>query len=350
MKIFKWLCLGLILLAPPTAWATDANYQAKVEKIIEEKHIEVMGVEQKYQKLELVIVEGSRQGEKVVVENGNQPIANLAEYRVGNRVVISGEPQWQIVDFSRTDSLWLLMVIFVALTVFIAGKKGMWSVVSMMLTFWVIFSVILPQILAGNNPVLIAFLGSILIIPVSFYMSHGLNKKTSVAILGSIIALVLTSILAGFFINFGHLSGMSSEEAGMLSLGRGGTLNMKGILLASMVIGALGVLDDITISQAAIVDELSVTAKLKKFKDLYSRAMNIGKDHITSTVNTLVIAYAGAALPLMLIFKNNPHPFTDIINFEIIAEEIIRTLVGSIGLILAVPITTALAAWWYRRN
>ncbi len=134
----------------------------------------------------------------------------------------------------------------------------------------------------------------------------------------------------------------------MLSIDQG-NLNMKGILLAGIVIGALGVLDDITISQAAIVDELAKTANLTKAKDLYTRSMVIGKDHITSMVNTLVLAYTGASLPLLLIFTNNPHPFSEIINYELIAEEIIRTLVGSIGLILAVPITTMIAANSYKK-
>lgn len=134
----------------------------------------------------------------------------------------------------------------------------------------------------------------------------------------------------------------------MLSIDQG-NLNMKGILLAGIVIGALGVLDDITISQAAIVDELAKTANLTKAKDLYTRSMVIGKDHITSMVNTLVLAYTGASLPLLLIFTNNPHPFMEIINYELIAEEIIRTLVGSIGLILAVPITTMIAANSYKK-
>jgi len=134
----------------------------------------------------------------------------------------------------------------------------------------------------------------------------------------------------------------------MLSLDKK-TLDMTGILMAGIVIGALGVLDDITVSQSAIVEELSETAKLTKVKDLYSRAMIIGTDHITSMVNTLVLAYAGASMPLLLMFVNNPHPMSEIINYELIAEEIIRTLVGSIGLVLAVPITTYLAARWYKK-
>jgi len=220
----------------------------------------------------------------------------------------------------------------------------------MVFTFVVLFAFVLPRISSGDNPVWIASIASILIIPVSFYLSHGLNKKTTVAIAGSVVALIITCILGYIFINLCYLTGLSSEEAGMLSISRSGALNMKGLLLAGLVIGALGVLDDITVSQAAIVSELVTTAKLVKMKEIYDSAMNIGKDHITSMVNTLVLAYAGAALPLLLIFIDNPRPFSEVINYEMIAEEIVRTLVGSIGLVIAVPITTAIAAYIYKRG
>jgi uncharacterized membrane protein len=311
-----------------------------------------MGAQQLYQKLELEL--STPDHKKITIENGNQPLANIVKYSVNDRVLVNlttnldNSQEYVIVDFVRKDSLILLSVIFVILLVLIAKWKGLSSILGMIFTFFVVFVFILPHILSGDNPVLIAIIGSLVIIPVSFYLAHGLNKKTTVAIIGSIITLIIITILGSIFIKLGHLTGFSSEEAGMLSIGQI-SLNMKGILLAGIVVGALGVLDDITISQAAIVDELSNTAKLIKVKDLYSRSMVIGKDHITSMVNTLVLAYAGASLPLLLIFVNNPHPFGEIVSYEMIAEEIIRTLVGSIGLILAVPITTFIAANWYKK-
>lgn len=327
------------------------NQSARVVNIIEEKQIEIEGRKQLYQKLELLLDTADK---KIIVENGNLPLVNIIKYSINDHVLLSsdinldGDKEYFITDFIRKDSLILLSIIFIILLLFIAKWKGLSSLLGMIFTFFVVFTFILPRLLAGNNPVLIAVGASLVIIPVSFYLAHGFNKKTTIAIISSIISLIITAILASIFTQIGHLTGLSSEEAGMLSIDQG-NLNMKGILLAGIVIGALGVLDDITISQAAIVDELAKTANLTKTKDLYSRSMVIGKDHITSMVNTLVLAYAGASLPLLLIFTNNPHPFSEIINYELIAEEIIRTLVGSIGLILAVPITTMIAANSYKK-
>jgi len=328
------------------------SVEAKIVKIVEEREIVVMDKEQLYQKLELELNTSDKK--VVIIENGNLPLANTIKYSINDNVLVTqnispdGTEEYIITDFVRNDSLILLAIIFVILLVIIAKWKGLFSLFGMIFTFVVIFAFVLPRLLAGDNPVLIAIIASLIIIPFSFYLAHGFNKKTTIAIISSIISLIITAILASIFTQIGHLTGLSSEEAGMLSIDQG-NLNMKGILLAGIVIGALGVLDDITISQAAIVDELANTAKLTKVKDLYGRSMVIGKDHITSMVNTLVLAYAGASLPLLLIFTNNPHPFSEIINYELIAEEIIRTLVGSIGLILAVPITTLIAANWYKK-
>jgi len=213
----------------------------------------------------------------------------------------------------------------------------------MAISFLIIFSFILPQIVSGANPVEIAILGSLVIIPVSFFLSHGFNRKTFVAIVGTLIALVITGILSNIFVDTAHLTGFASEEAGFLQVIKQGTINMKGLLLAGIIIGVLGVLDDITISQSSIVFQLKETNSRLTMDELYKRAMDVGQDHISSMVNTLILVYTGAALPLLLLFINNPHPFSEIINYEIIADEIVRTLVGSIGLVLSVPITTFVA-------
>lgn len=343
------------LFQPQTVLAIEPSYQATVTKIIEQKNIEVFGARQIYQKIELTINTADKKGELVTIENGNQPLANIITYKVGDRVYIThtsdpdGNKVFQITDFVRQDALLLLFIIFVGLTVLIAKFKGFSSMISMSLTFVILFSFVLPQISQGKNPVIIAIVSSIFIIPISFYMSHGINRKTTAAILGSLISLTITSVLAYVFIRLTHLTGFSSEEAGMLSIDRRGVLDMKGLLLSAIVVGTLGVLDDITVSQAAIADELSKVGNFKKVSELYSRTMVIGTDHITSMVNTLVLAYAGAALPLLLMFVDNPQPLITILNNEMIAEEIVRTLIGSIGLIVAVPITTYIAARWFHR-
>jgi len=346
-------------MAAKNVWAqenTSVSFEAKIEKVDEEKQIEFEGQKQLYQKLEVRILNGDEKNNLVTIENGKEALANVTKYEIGQKVIVtkdedlSGNELYSITDFVRRDSLWVLGIIFVILTVLIGKWKGIMSILGMVFTFVVVFVYLLPQLSAGANPILVATVASIIIIPISFYMAHGVSQKTTVAIVSSIIALFATAILSLMFISLGRLTGLSSEEAGMFLVQRSGNFNMKGLLLCGIIIGALGVLDDITIAQAAVVTELIKSSEKPKGRVIYRQAMNVGRDHISSMVNTLVLAYAGASLPLLLIFINNPHSFGEIINYEFMAEEIVRTLVGSIGLILAVPITTLIAVNWIRKE
>ena len=337
----------------PSEALFDETLEAKVVEIVEEEFRipEYADEKQLYQKLKLLVTKGSLKDKEIIVESGNVPSANLPKYEAGNKVIVSyskdleGTGIFFITDFVRRGSLFWLFIIFVILTVSVAGWRGAFSLLGLAISFIIIFSFILPKILSGSDPVGTVILGSLIIIPVTFFFSHGLNKKTLVAIAGTLIALVITGFLANIFVEVSKLTGFASEEAGFLQVASYGEINMKGLLLAGIIIGVLGVLDDITISQSAIVFELHKANVKLKFGELYKRAMNVGQDHIASMVNTLVLVYTGAALPLLLLFINNPHPFTEVVNYEIIADEIVRTLVGSIGLVLAVPITTLLASW-----
>lgn len=327
--------------------------EAVIVKVIEEKDIQPRGQQnwQLYQKLELLITKGSLKERKIIIENGLLLMANVQKYSEGEKVMVSfskdykGNDNFYISDYMRRDSLMWLFIIFIALTIYIAKWRGISSLLGMGLSFLVIFFYILPNILSGTNPVQVSIIGSFIIVPLTFYFSHGFNKKTTVAVIGTVIALTITGLLANFFVQMAKLTGFASEEASFLQIAKQGVIDMKGLLLAGIIIGALGVLDDITISQSAIVFHLKEANSKLKFDDLYKRAMNIGQDHISSMVNTLILVYTGAALPLLLLFINNPHPFSEIINYELIADEIIRTLVGSIGLILSVPITTFIASF-----
>jgi len=213
----------------------------------------------------------------------------------------------------------------------------------MLLSFGVLFIFVLPQIQAGRDPVLIAVISSIFIIPITFYLSHGFERKTTIAVIGTFIALVITGILAVLFVNGAHLNGFS-EDAMFLQTMDGVQYNLRGILLSGIIIGTLGVMDDITVSQTSIVFQLYDVKKDMTVMELFTRSIQIGKDHIASMVNTLVLVYTGASLPLLLLFMNNPRPLGEILSVEAVSTEIVRTLVGSIGLILAVPITTFLAS------
>lgn len=305
----------------------------------------------KYQLLEVAITKGERKNELIYVENGGYDIADYQEYKINDKLLISysrdldNNDVYHIADYLRQNTLFTLFIIFIVVSIVITGTWGVSSLIGMGFSFLIIFKILLPLIIKGYNPVLVAVGSSILIIPVNFYLSHGFNKKTHVAIIGTIISLIITGFLAAFFISQSRLTGFSSEEAGFLFFEKT-EINMVGIILAGIIVGTLGVLDDVTVSQSAIVFQLKSLNNKLKFKELYFRAMRIGKDHISSMINTLVLVYAGASMPLLLLFINNPRPISEVINYELIAEEIIRTLIGSIGLILAIPITTLIAVYF----
>jgi uncharacterized membrane protein len=334
----------------------EETLEGKIVKILEEEIVIQAGEQNLYQELEVLITKGSLKDEKVIVEVGNIPLVGRPKYKEGEHVLISysqdfeGNPSFYIADYLRRQSLLWLFLAFVVLTTVVAGWRGISSLLGMALSFLVIFQFILPKISIGVSPILAAITGSLFIIPITFCLSHGLNQKTTIAIVGTIISLIITGILASMFVDAAKLTGFASEEAGFLQVVKQGTVNMKGLLLAGIIIGVLGVLDDITISQAAIVHQLREANPKLKPRELYRKAMDVGKDHISSMVNTLVLVYTGAALPLLLLFINSPRPFLELINYEIVADEIVRTLVGSLGLILAVPITTFFASLAAKRH
>lgn len=336
----------------------DEKFEAIVTTIIEEKEIIPQGGTDKqlYQKIELRGTSGAYKDKKVIVENGNFASASIQKYSVNDKLYIShakditGNDMYYVTDFVRRDALLWLFVIFISVVLLIGRKYGFMSLLGMGLSFIVIFRYILPNILTGKNPVTTAIIGSFMIVPITFYLSHGWNKKTTVAIVGTIISLVITGILASIFVGLAKITGFSSEEASFVQIIHQGSVDIKGLLLAGIIISGIGVFDDITVSQAAIVVQLKETSPKLTLHNLYTKAMSVGHDHIASVVNTLVLVYTGSVLPLLVLFIGNPLPFSEVINTELIAEEIIKTLVASIGLILAVPITTYIAAYVFSKN
>jgi uncharacterized membrane protein len=274
-------------------------------------------------------------------------------FRVGDSVILGkndagDDDSYYLVDRVRRNSLYWLAGIFGGVIVLVARTRAIRSMLALVASFVVIFSFTLPQLLMGNPPVLISMITAAIIIPLTFYLSHGFTIKTHVAVIGTLIALLITAVLASLFVRGAHLSGYASEEAAFLQAERS-SLNIQGLLLAGMIIGVLGILDDVTVSQAGIVKQLLSANSMLSVKQLYKKAMDVGTDHIASMINTLVLVYAGASMPLLLLFVGSPKSVTEIINYEMVAEEIVRTLTGSIGLVMAVPITTLLAAWWFKR-
>lgn len=351
----------ILLIVPFSAFAQttkapkEIRYEAVIRDILDEREVAINGKKQLYQKLEVEITKGREKGKKLKVENGNVAQANARSYKIGDKVFVSiskvagGRDFVFISDYVRTGPIYLLFAIFAGLAILIGRRQGAASLLGLIISFVIIFGFLLPQILAGQDPVTATIIASLFIVPLTFYLSHGLNKKTTAAVIGTIIALIATGILANIFVEALRLTGTNSDEATFLTSLTGGTINFRGLLLAGIIIGGLGIFDDITISQASIVAELKKVGNLS-FWQLYAKGMNVGRDHIASMVNTLVLVYAGAAMPLLLLFVKSPQPFTQIINYEILAEEIARTLIASIGLILAVPCATLIACFLYSQK
>jgi uncharacterized membrane protein len=252
-------------------------------------------------------------------------------------------PYYNIQDLERGRPLLVLVAVFVGAVVAFGRWQGIRSLVGLGLSFLVIVSFVVPAILRGHSPVLVAVTGAMAIMLLSLYLSHGIGRKTTAAVVGTALALGLTAALAIAFVAAASLTGLASEEALSANFAVGG-LSLRGLLLAGIIIGGLGVLDDVTMSQASLVAELHHANPTAGMAALVPRALRVGRDHIAATVNTLFLAYAGAALPLLILFVTGQDSLGTVATTEIVAVEVVRALCGSVGLIAAVPLTTVLAA------
>ena len=257
------------------------------------------------------------------------------------QVAVAG-PAWSFYDFQRGTPMLILALMFVAIVLVFARLRGALSLLGLGASLALVLVFVVPAILDGKSPVAVAVVSSLAVALITIPLAHGGGPKTLAAVLGTAASLLLTVLLAWFFTNAAHLTGLASEEASLLQLA-GANLSLQGLLLAGMVIGALGVLDDVTVSQASTVLALRAANPTLGFRRLFSLAQHVGRDHVSATVNTLVLAYVGASLPILLIFHTADLGAGDALTTEIVATQVVGTLVGSIGLIAAVPLTTALA-------
>jgi uncharacterized membrane protein len=252
-------------------------------------------------------------------------------------------PAYAFSDFERGSPMLWLAAAFIALVVVFGRLRGVLSLVGLAASLAIVLAFVVPAILREESPLAVALAGAMAVMLVTIPLAHGLGPKSLAAIVGTALSLLLVAGLAAAFTELTHLTGLSSEEATLLRLG-GVEVDFQGLLLAGIVIGALGVLDDVTVSQASTVLALrSANPELAR-PHLYRAALVVGRDHLSATVNTLVLAYVGASLPILLIFASGEAGFGDAVNTELVAKEVVATLVGSIGLIAAVPLTTLVAA------
>ncbi len=263
----------------------------------------------------------------------------------GDRVVVrGGDGQYAIVDHDRRRGLIALVALFAAAVIAFARWRGVTSLIGLAVTFGVLLLFVLPAIQQGTSPLPVAIVGAATIMFAVIYLTHGVSVSTSIAVLGTLASLVLTGVLGLFVTDALYLTGSGTEEAAILTNVLSG-VDLRGLLLAGIIIGTLGVLDDVTITQTAIVNELALADRTMPGRRLYTAAQRIGRAHVASVVNTIILAYAGASLPLMLLLVVGGTGAMDILTTQAISAEIVRSVVGTLGLIAAVPITTALAAW-----
>lgn len=299
--------------------------------------------------------DGPRAGRDLVQLVPAEP--STPRFAVGDEVVLAysggdaDDPgSYQITDFQRGGSLLWLAGAF-ALAVLALGRwRGLASLVALGLSFVILALFVLPSILGGNNPLAVAVTGACLIMFVVLYLSHGFSARTSCAVLGTLVSLALIGVLGALFSAATRLTGLDDTTANLIGTLGGVPIDARGLVLAGLVIGALGVLDDVTVTQASAVWELRDADPSMGPRALFAAGMRIGRDHVSSAVNTLVLAYAGAALPLMLLFTVSSAGIGQILTSQDVATEIVRTLVGSIGLVASVPLTTGLAALVAARN
>ena len=324
---------------------------ARVTRIVDEGQIELNGKSQLYQVMRVEILEGDYKGIPFDIDYGKRTLrSDNFRFAPGDQVYVLVDKSPNNVltayyeDYVRSKPLAILLIAFV-LSILILGRwKGLGSLIALAISMFMIVEYIIPHILSGEDPVKVSLIGSGILLGLTLYLTYGWNLKTHASVLSMILSLMLTGGLSLLFVFLARLTGYGDENSLYLMQMSSIQIDPRGLLLGGMIIGALGVLDDLVTSQSAAVVEIHDANPALGFRTTFQKAMRIGQDHVAATVNTLVLAYTGASLPLLLIFTLGNGSYSYFINSEFLAEEIVRTLVGSLGLIAAVPISTLMAA------
>jgi uncharacterized membrane protein len=296
--------------------------------------------------LDVEVLEGDAAGTVLALD---LPAEGYPEFRVGDVVEllasdVPGQGRtWFVTDLRRLGALGWLALVFVGGVLLVGRWRGLRALLGLGISLWVVVGFMLPAILAGSSPPLVALVGGTAILLVTLYLSHGVNAMTTAAAVGTLGALVVTVVIALVAIDGVRITGFASEEAVYARFALG-ELDLRGLVLAGLIVAALGVLDDVTVSQASTVFTVHDADPGQSFIQLVTRGMRVGRDHIASVVNTLFLAYAGASLGLLVLFSTSGLPVRELVNSELVAVELVKTMVGSLGLLAAVPLTTIIAA------
>ncbi len=355
----KW-CLGslcfFVLIGVPFSTSAQelvpdvrATMKAKVLEVIsvEERQVpgtDVMGTNQT---IRVVVLDGPQEGDYVTVEND---FLNLKEnqvfYLTRTTNSAGGTDYYEVAELYRLPQLGLLVLFFIGIVVAFGGRQGMRGLLALAGSLFCIVFLLLPGVLHGYPPILVAVGVASFIVVLGSYITHGFNRTTTTAVIGMVATVSLTGLIAYFAIPFAELTGLADDETLYLNINLRGAIDLAGLLIGGILIGTLGVLYDAAIGQSVSVEELSRAGSHLSRAEIYKRALRIGREHIGALVNTLAIAYVGASLPLLLLFYGfSTDSILVTINRELFATEIVRTVIGSIGIVLTVPITTAIAVY-----
>jgi uncharacterized membrane protein len=353
---------GILIVLALLAWLPDITPPAAHGLISDRAHARIVAMtpstDQSPPIASVEFLDGPRAGQTVDAQvEGPSGQLQLPAYAVGDEVIVAidTEPDvgvtFAVLDRWRLPLLRNLVGGFAIVTILVAGWRGIRALVALALTLVLALKVLIPALLAGWNPVGLAITLGTLITIATLVLTQGINRQTVAAVLGTIIGLLVTGVLAVLVTQAAQFTvAQGSEQVVFLQQLTEGRIDLSGLLLAAVIFGGLGVLNDVAISQAATVDELHDLDPSLSRRELYRRTMNVGTAHLAATVNTLVFAYLGAALPLLVVLAIQVASFNLTVNEEIIAVEVVRTVVGSIGILLAVPATTAIAVWLATRT
>ncbi|HKB88263.1 MAG TPA: YibE/F family protein [Patescibacteria group bacterium] len=358
LAVFLFL-IALFFNSTNIVRAEDEFFKAKVTAITNQGQIINDSGTFLYQEINLKALDGGLKDKTINISYGKDTNLTAAQLlNVGDIVVVdktmgsNGSNIYQITDRYRLNSVVPILIFFFLIVIGLSQLKGVGSILGMFISLGVIIGYIVPQILKGQNPLMVSVVGCLFIMITTIYLAHGFSRKTTIAVISTFLTLVGTAILASLFVKMTFLTGLGNDDASSLRFGlTTANIDFRGLLLGGILIGTLGVLDDVTTGLSASIYELIKVNPKIKFTELFKSGLAIGKEHISSLVNTLVLAYAGASLPIFIIIILNPnhYPLWLILNDGLIIEEVVRTLAGSIGLVAAVPLTTLMAAFYFAK-
>lgn len=356
-KIFLATLLGTLLMTGTAVAQNQEDYQesffkARVQTIIEEGPLNGVATQEFGQTLQIKIQDGPYTGEEWIME-ASFPLSTktLKRFDVNDRVVVAETRLGKTVSRNILEPYRLPQMMWAALTflivvLLVAGVKAARSLVGLGVSIALVMVWVLPGLIDGQNAFWLSLQAATVIATVTITIAHGFNKKSFLALFSTLLTLGIGTLAGALAVQTTRLFGMGSEDVMFLTFGDFPNLDLRGLLLGAMIIGTLGILDDVTVAQTHLVEELHRANKNLSSLELFKRALNVGREHIASLINTLVIVYVGTSLPILLLITTADQPLWVLLNSEAMAEEIVRTLIGSLSLVLAVPISTYIAARW----